>query len=316
MGNASFAQVTNIPDPIFEQVLLDLEIDSDGILNGQILTSDAENVTELAISPNAVPNYPYPAVNYYDGLIHDLTGIEAFVNLDSLTIQVTMIDELNIGTLSQLLYLNCVDNMLTSLDVSNNILLEYLNITSGGDVTPYNDIFEINLSTNPNIHTIIAPGISKINLNNNDNNAQMLINISCNYCWSYPPEYVNGNVCIQVDHVELAQNNQYPYSNWTIYNANMTYNFTENLAQCSLSMNDYATMDFILSPNPASDILNIAVQDNTAINKVMIFDLLGRKIMEQDDVEKHINISQMQSGTYLLKVFTAQGSKSEKFIIR
>lgn len=41
------AQVTLVPDPVFEQLLINLNIDSDGIVNGQMLTSDAQNITQL-----------------------------------------------------------------------------------------------------------------------------------------------------------------------------------------------------------------------------------------------------------------------------
>lgn len=42
-------EITTIPDPGFEQVLIDKGIDSDGEINGQVLTSDIENLTELEI---------------------------------------------------------------------------------------------------------------------------------------------------------------------------------------------------------------------------------------------------------------------------
>lgn len=41
------AQVTFIPDPVFEQYLIGMNIDSDGLVNGQILTSDAQMPTQL-----------------------------------------------------------------------------------------------------------------------------------------------------------------------------------------------------------------------------------------------------------------------------
>src|SRR5690554_2077656 len=99
------AQITYIPDPNFEQALIDLGIDSDGVVNGQILTSDALNVTELNISYGTPPNYPYPADDYYEGFIYDLTGLEAFINLVSLTVSDTMVGDLNISTLVNLKYL-------------------------------------------------------------------------------------------------------------------------------------------------------------------------------------------------------------------
>ncbi|MFD1079575.1 leucine-rich repeat domain-containing protein, partial [Longispora fulva] len=74
-----------IPDPNFEQALIDNGIDSDGIANQYILKSDAEAVSgRLEISGKG---------------ISDLTGIEAFVN----------ITELQAG-----------ENNLTSVDISKN----------------------------------------------------------------------------------------------------------------------------------------------------------------------------------------------------
>ena len=133
------AQITIIPDYRFERALIDLGIDSDQTINGQILTNDALLVTTLNLSPNTIPNYPYPADNFYDGLIQDLTGIEAFVNIEHLVVNTTMIDHLNLNNLIQLKYLDCVDNMLTSINVSNNPLLEYINVTCEGDLYPIND---------------------------------------------------------------------------------------------------------------------------------------------------------------------------------
>src|SRR5690606_6295166 len=203
---SGFSQITQIPDSRFEQALIDLGIDSDQQINGQIITADALSVTSLNISPVGIPNYPDPDFN----LISDLTGIEAFVNLESLTVSLTMIDNLNLSTLSKLKYLSCVDNMLTSLDISNNAALEYLDITSGGDVYPMNEIEEIDLSNNPNIHTLVAFGVSKINLHNNANSENMTLKFGCAFCFGAPSDYIHQNVCIEVDNAEAAENNQAP----------------------------------------------------------------------------------------------------------
>ena len=80
----------SIPDKNFEQSLIELGIDTDGIINGQVLTSDVSGITELQLE--------------WKG-ISDLTGIEDFVSLTNLY---------------------CGSNQLTSLDVSNNKSLEVL----------------------------------------------------------------------------------------------------------------------------------------------------------------------------------------------
>ena len=77
-----------IPDPNFEQKLIDLNIDSDGIINGQILQSDALAVNTL---------------NVNNSNINSLSGIEAFTNLQ---------------------FLRCESNNLTSLNLSNSTMVE------------------------------------------------------------------------------------------------------------------------------------------------------------------------------------------------
>jgi len=71
--NINLAQTTAIPDEVFEQALIDLGIDSDGTINGQVLTSDIENVVELDFESVFFTDY-----------ITDLTGIEDFTALEIL----------------------------------------------------------------------------------------------------------------------------------------------------------------------------------------------------------------------------------------
>src|SRR5690606_9383356 len=77
------AQYTLIPDSFFEQELIYQNIDSDGVVNGQVLTSDIENVTELIME---------------DGYgIENLTGIQDFTNLEKLVILYSELTELDVS---------------------------------------------------------------------------------------------------------------------------------------------------------------------------------------------------------------------------
>jgi hypothetical protein len=313
----SNAQITLIPDNRFERALIDLGIDSDLTINGQILTSDALSVTQLELSPNSLNNYPYPsAVDYSEGLIHDLTGLEAFINIERFVIHVTMVEDLNINNLINLKYLDCVDNMLTTVDVSNNPLLEYVDITSGGDLYPFNDISEIDLSNNPNIQTIFAlGGIKSINLNNNNNNPNTVINVYCVFCFDVPEDSIIGSVCIKVDNVELAQNNQAPYSAWTVNNNYFEVNYTDDIEQCSLSNTQFKQKEIAFFPNPVSSgILNFKTNEETNL-KIEIFDFLGRKILEKNQVNYTLDISELKKGNYLMKIISDKGNKTEKLIV-
>lgn len=98
------AQYTNIPDSNFEQALIDKGIDSQGILDGQILTSDANSTTGY--------------LNISNENILDLTGIEAFTGITALNIQSNNLTTLSMPNLPQLNTLLAFDNQITDLDVS------------------------------------------------------------------------------------------------------------------------------------------------------------------------------------------------------
>ena len=87
-------EFVTITDANFEELLISEDIDSDGIINQQMLKSDAEKVTKLSLN---------------GANINSLEGIEAFVNLKRLEADA---------------------NNLTTLDVSNNVLLDTISLTS------------------------------------------------------------------------------------------------------------------------------------------------------------------------------------------
>jgi hypothetical protein len=168
-GYNAAAQITTIPDAAFEEALIDLNIDSDGIVNGEVLTSDIQNVTQLILDGStngAVSN------------ITNLTGIHYFTGLENLTINFSLLSVLDVSHNTQLKILNCNSNLLTGIDVSSNILLEELYLGNNGDVGPFNEITEIDLSNNVNINTLEVSNMStldKINLKNGNNNPDMNI---------------------------------------------------------------------------------------------------------------------------------------------
>ena len=79
--NSLLAQYTLIPDSEFEQRLITQGIDTEGILDGQVLTDDIDHITALYIESDP-PVFPY---------IYDLTGIEDFVSLEDLGLGLVII---------------------------------------------------------------------------------------------------------------------------------------------------------------------------------------------------------------------------------
>ncbi|MEO9571859.1 MAG: T9SS type A sorting domain-containing protein [Polaribacter sp.] len=106
--------VIEIPDTNFEQALIDLGFDTNG-LNGNILKSEAEAITTLWIG-NADNNENLPNVT---SKISDLSGIENFTELVSLNCNLNNITTLDLTSNKNLKVLDCRTNNLETLNVSN-----------------------------------------------------------------------------------------------------------------------------------------------------------------------------------------------------
>ncbi len=120
---SSFAQETiKIPDLGLEEALIDLNYDSNG-LNGNILVSDAQYIVNLNIN-SPLKNKYLPNVK---NKIKDLTGIEHFINLKRLDCSDNEIQKIDLSNNPNLSFLNCSNNKLTELNISNTPLLRSLN---------------------------------------------------------------------------------------------------------------------------------------------------------------------------------------------
>lgn len=115
-------ETIEIPDVAFEEALIDLKIDTNG-LNGNILVSDAQYAVNLDLS-DPKNNKMLPNVH---SKIKSLAGIEHFENLRQLNCYGNEITQLNLSNNKKLSFLNCSQNKIESLDLSNNHSLTFVN---------------------------------------------------------------------------------------------------------------------------------------------------------------------------------------------
>ncbi len=103
--------IVTIPDNNFLSALIDLGVDAnrDGIISPE----EAEVIKSLEIR---------------DFSITDMTGIEAFVNLENLNCGENQLTSLDVSNNTALKELFCFSNQLTSLDVSHNTALTVLSL--------------------------------------------------------------------------------------------------------------------------------------------------------------------------------------------
>lgn len=282
----STAQVTLIPDQDFEEELIAQNIDSDGIVNGEVLTADIASVTSLTISGNFQ--------------INDLIGIEDFVSLSYLDISNTA------------LYYDNSFNANQELDLSNNVNLETL-ILYGGDDSVTNFVSSINLSNNPLISEITVPGnweLNQINLKSGSTDvSDLVIDIGV-----YPP-FQENDFCIKVTDENAASAGESVYASWSINAPNNPYFFSEN---CTLSNKEFEATSVSIYPNPTSDFLEIKSEINQIL-KVELYSISGKKIntfQNFDANQSSISLNEFPNGVYLLKIYDEQNSWVSKKIIK
>src|SRR5699024_7349674 len=240
LGSTWFAhsQYTQIPDPGFEQALIDLGIDSEGVLDGQVLTSDIENVEELIL---------------FDIHYENLIGLEDFTSLKTL-----ILDDCHVGS--------------SSLDLSMVKSLENFRIIGHTDAM-WTDLSHVDLTNNPNLKEIVLLedwAIRSINLKGSD---QFIDSLFIDY-WAggdipFRRAQNSGNemlLCVEVTNPEDAENQQGSYTNWEAWGAYYT-------TDCTLSVSDFELADFKIYPNPAKEFFQI--ETSVEMESISIYDIQG-----------------------------------------
>ncbi len=128
--NFCHSQITLIPDSNFEQILINMGLDS-GAPDGSIPTSAIDTVDYLYLTGYG---------------ISDLTGIEDFIALEQLTCQANPLSSIDLTNNVNLRVLFISHCDLTSLDLTNNVLLHHTNCSN-------NEIQSLDLSNNALLET-------------------------------------------------------------------------------------------------------------------------------------------------------------------
>ncbi|WP_281238460.1 T9SS type A sorting domain-containing protein [Flavobacterium praedii] len=124
-------QYTLIPDVNFENKLITLGIDS-GVADGKVLTNNVNKLTSLDVSSSSITN---------------LTGIQDFKALTTLQCNNNQLTTLDVSQNTALTYLNSYNNQLTTLNVSQNVALKTLYIG-------YNKLTTLDVSKNIALTTL------------------------------------------------------------------------------------------------------------------------------------------------------------------
>lgn len=111
-----------------------------------------------------------------------------------------------------------------------------------------------------------------------------------------------------------------PFSYDFTYSGGLVYLHITNLAGSvatfyanNLSQQDFLKESITIYPNPAKDVLHLE-SSAIAIDNIKFYDLSGRLVIEKENIDHQINVSQLQQGVYILEIETAVGVLREKLI--
>ncbi|NOY47680.1 MAG: T9SS type A sorting domain-containing protein [Chlorobi bacterium] len=198
---AGYSQTTSIPDPIFEQYLIDNGIDTDGTLNGHVATADIIGVTHISVSDmninslegiqdfTSLTDLSCARNNLTSITLPDVTGLATFniagnnlttINFPPSFTQLlefscadNQITSINFNNITYINWFDCPNNLFTSLDLSaidveglqctGNPLLESIDFRNGQDMS---QVYQFDATNNPNLTCIYVDDASDANLTN------------------------------------------------------------------------------------------------------------------------------------------------------
>jgi len=318
IGLKGFAQYTLIPDNEFEIRLISQGIDTEGTLDGQVLTDDIDHIIFLSVTT------PFPET---DPLINDLTGIEDFISLEDLRFASNNITSVDLSNIVNLRALNCKFNNLKSLDLSNNLLLETLDVANcfPGTCDMENTFNTLDLSNNINLELFFLyfnNHLEELDMSNNVliRNVGISFNGLLNSLNLKNGNNLNlGNLsvlenpllgCIDVDDpVAATEGVLPPYDDWDVEPGVI---FSKD---CILGMEEAVLFNQInLTPNPTNDYFNIEAPSGIILGLIEVYDVAGRKVVATPFENAPISISGIGTGVYFVRINSSLGTITKRII--
>ena len=84
--------------------------------------------------------------------------------------------------------------------------------------------------------------------------------------------------------------------------------------QSTAGLNDNVLNNIKMYPNPANDYLNFNTNSNENVD-IQIFDILGKSVLNLDNVRNPVNVSELKSGVYFVQITLGTEKGTKKLII-
>lgn len=242
-----------IPDVNFKNKLINYSptIDLNG--DGEIQYTEASTVTVLDVS--SLQSTPF------QDKIFDLTGIEAFVNIQTLQCNFNKLSTIDLNMLTNLTVFYCIANNLTTIDTSNNANLSTLFCVN-------NQIASVDFSQNPSLYFVELDNnnLNTIDVSNNYNLYKFhcgynnLTNIDLSNNQNLQKFYCQYNNFTSID---LSNN---PINSFQCNNNNDLVSFNVKNGEffdvnSFLNFENNPNLEFICIDNDEYDIINAKIQE-------------------------------------------------------
>lgn len=239
------AQIVNIPDVEFKNGLIANGVDVNG--DGEIQVSEAENQTEIVFLNNV--------------LITDLTGIEAFVNLQKLKTNYNFLPtNVDLSSNINLVELEMTNSAITTINLSNNSALEIIDLTS-------NDITMLDVSTNLVLKHLDLSNNQNLNtLNVANNTALEFLSIAGGDFYTFD---ISNNIALKSIN-----------TSWNSFLDEIDYSNNTQLVNINNNNNSFENID--ISNNPLVEYLDINRNNLQTINLSMNTALIGLDVSENN----------------------------------
>jgi hypothetical protein len=96
--------------------------------------------------------------------------------------------------------------------------------------------------------------------------------------------------------------------------SNQVMNFMTPFNSLATGVAEIEEIAFNIYPNPAVNEINISVEDNAQIDILKIYNQLGQKIMQENNVTNTIDISTLPKGIYIVELVSGNSSVRQKMI--
>ncbi len=302
LTNIDLTQNSNLNSLIiYHNSLTSLDVSSNPALHNLICSNN--QLTTLNLTANQNLSYVDCSYNQLETFLFNNCA-----RLNSVVCSHNLLTSLAATNLPNITEIDCQYNNLTSLDLTGSgnslgtlFILDcgYNNLTTiNTNVMALAEGARISCWNNPNLTTILAK-----------NGAQF--QDGSPHEPPYPNLFIGGTpnlqyICVDSFNINFVQNllSIYGYTGCTVDSA------------CELGTNQFENSKLVFSPNPAKDFLQLENTNQLIVKSINFYDVLGQIVIAIPNAENvsTIDVSDLKTGTYFIKVNTDKGTTNAKFL--